>query len=495
MKKKTWMIIAAAALAVIAVIAAAIALDMRGNRRAEAKRYEHSINCFYSDEEGVTRFVVDSVVLEDRVSGRVDSFLSCDGSAAIVRAGTGLYRVDREGVLLVHPAGVDLALLSLDNNVIVFTTATEVHIYDHHTGKVEDVKPDGVTGIASIVLSPNGGTVGYTVKTAEGAFVSYAHENGESRLLRENAYIAAIADGAEFYYYVEPNEAALNYVSDSRVRKIGVGVSGIIEFNRELTEAAFDMNGVTYYSVEGGAAKTLIAGESVYSMAAECESVQGGGSLTASVKDCSSLFGCLFYSKKTSSEDKDAAPVYDLWYVDGLKRETALVRGALEFELTDDGGRLSCLLSDGKVYLMDADDPAAAGIVCYNVASYDMDGRGRDFYCIGKDNALYCVSGGAQPVKLAVNAVYCSLFNDDLCLFLARDGSKLTLGRAGGISQAEIVASGVANVSVMPFGAFYYTETYTDEYGSEVCDVFSSGNGLDWSLAVKAASLGSGGNN
>lgn len=487
MKKKTWIIIAAAVLAVIAVIAAAIALDMRGNRRAEAKPYEHSINCFYSDEEGSTRFVVDSVTLGDRVGGRIDSFLSCDGSAAIVRAGTGLYRVDREGVLLVHPAGVDLALLSLDNDIIVFTTATEVHIYDHRTGKVEDVKPEGVTGIASIVLSPDGGTVGYTVKTAEGAFVSYAHENGESRLLRENAYIAAIADGADFYYFIEPGEASLNYVSGGRARRIGSGVSGIIEFNRDLTEAAFDIDGVTHYSVKGGAAKALIAGESVYSMAAECESVQGGGSLTASVKDCSSIFGCLFYSKKSSSENENAGAVFDLWFVNGLKRAKALVRAARKFEVTDDGGRLSCLMSDNKVYVMESDDPATAEVVCFNVENYNMSGDGMDYYCIGLDHALYYVTERAQPVKLAGSTAYSALIGDK-CLFLVSDGTGYALGRASGISQAEVVAERAANVEVMPFGAFYYTESYEDDYGVKVFDVYSSPDGVNWSLAVKAVS-------
>lgn len=486
MKKKTWIAIAAIAVFAAALIAAAIALDLRGNRRAAAKPYGHSINCFYSDEEGSTRFVVDSAALEDRVSGRVDSFISCDGSAAIVRAGTGLYRVDADGVVLIHPAGVDRALLSLDNNIIVFTTATEVHIYDHRTGKVEDIKPDGVTGIASIVVSPGGGTVGYTVKTAEGAFVSYAHENGESRLLRENAYIAAIADGAKFWYFVEPDEAALDYASGTRVRRIGAGVSGLVEFNRDLTEAAFDMDGVTCYSIKGGAAKTLIAGESVYTMAAECESLQGGASLTASVKDCSSLFGCVFYSKKTSSEDKNAAPVYDLWYVNGLKRETALVRGALTFKLTEDGGKLSCLMGDNKVYLMDATDPATAEVVCVNVASYDMDGSGREFYCIGKDYALCYVTAEAQPVKLAENAVRCAIVGDN-CLFLAMNDKGYALGRARGISQAEIIAERVRSFDAMPFGAFYYSETYEDEYGAKVSDVFSSADGAEWSLAVKAS--------
>ena len=155
-------------------------------------RYDNSITYFYSDADGATRFFVNDKLLDDGISGHADAFLSCDGTVGIARGGSGLYRIDGEGIKKIYPAGVDRALLSLDNSMIVFTTATEVHVYDHGTGSIEDIKPEGVTGIASIAISPDGSTVGYSIKSKDGNFYAYAYENGESRKLSNDAYLVAI---------------------------------------------------------------------------------------------------------------------------------------------------------------------------------------------------------------------------------------------------------------------------------------------------------------
>ena len=229
--KKTWVKVLIAVLAAALVAAAvAVAFDIKGNRRAEAKDYEHNINYFYADEEGMTRFLVDTELLEDKLLGKVDSFLSCDGTVAVVRAGTGLYRVDKDGVEMIHPAGVQGALLSLDGQKTVFTTATELHIYDRATGAVEDVKPDGAAAIPAIAISPDGGTVAYTVKGSDGRFVSYAHENGESKRLDDGAYIVAVGNGARIRYYVDPETSGLYYAKGNSKKLIASSVSQLIEF-------------------------------------------------------------------------------------------------------------------------------------------------------------------------------------------------------------------------------------------------------------------------
>ena len=486
--KKTWVkILIAALILAAAAIAAAIVLDIRANRPEQIRAYEHSINYFYADEEGATRFLVDSAVLEDRISGHVDSFLSGDGSAAVVRAGTGLYRVDKDGILLIHPAGVDRALISLDNRVIVFTTATEVHIYDHSTGKVEDIKPDSIVGVESIVLSPDGNTVGYTVKDKEGAYIAYAHENGQSKKLAESAYIMAVSDGAGFYYYIDPEDSSLWYVSDSRQRKLGTGVSSLVEFNRELTQAAFDMEGVTYYSVKGGKPKAIVSGASVYSTKAECTSLQGGEDCQAEVKDCGSIFGCVFYGFKTSSEDESARVVYDLWYVDGRVRATALARNAYKFALTDDKSRLSCLMTDNQLYIMNTGDPSSAQLVGTNVYSYNMSGDGSLFYCIGYDMGLYLVRELSAPVKIAEKAVYSVLTKDNKCLFLANYDEAGDLYITDGIKPIEAIAQDIVHVEAMPKVLFRYSAIYEDQYGKSVYDVYASEDGINWELVIKGA--------
>ena len=160
-RTKTLLIILAAAAAAALVIGAVLAIASLN--REPFVGYENSIARYYADEEGATRFIVNSELLENKLAGSVDSFLSCDGKVGIARAGTGLYRVDKDGVLKIYPAGVQSAVLSLDNRLIVFATATELHIYDHKTGELTDLKPEGVKAVPYIAVSPDGNTVGYTV--------------------------------------------------------------------------------------------------------------------------------------------------------------------------------------------------------------------------------------------------------------------------------------------------------------------------------------------
>ncbi len=486
--KKTWVKILMGVLAAALIAAAvAVAFDIKGSARAEAKEYAHNINYFYSDEEGMTRFLADSEMLEKAVPGRVDSFLSCDGSVGIARAGTGLFRIDKDGIKKIYSAGVLKALLSLDGQKTVFTTATEVHIYDHASGSLEDIRPEGAASIDAIALSPDGGTVGYTVKNAEGALVTFAHTAGESKQLAENACIAAIGDGARFWYGVEPDTMSLSYSKGGSVRKLGEGVSSQLEFNRSLTEVLFDMGGTTYYSINGSSKKAIVKGASVFSAAASCESVQGGDQFTCFVKDCSSVFGGLFYSFMTSSEDPDARAIYNIWYADGNRRVTLLAKGAYGFSVTKDMSRLSVLMADNELYIMKIDDPKTAQLICKNVYSYNMSKDGEKFYCVGYDLGLYYIEGSAPAVQLAKNTVYSVLAGDDKCLFLADYDKTGKLIYADGKLPLRGVSDGVSHVEAMPAAYLYYTDLYTDSLGNSVYDVYVSANGTDFSLALKGA--------
>ena len=486
--KKTWVKILIAALAVaVLAAAAAIALDIRANRRGKAAAVENSILYFYSDTEGSTRFLVDTELISDRIGGYVDSFLTCNGEAGVARAGTGLYRIDKDGITLIYPAGVDRALLSLDNEVVVFTTATEAHIYDHRTGKVEDIKPDSAAGIPSIVISPDGKTVGYTVRDSDGKYTSYAYENGESRVLADSSYLVAVSDGAEFWYCVKPADASLLYCSEKGEKKIGENVSGLIEFNRDLTETAFDSDGVTYYSIKGSAAKAIVDGASVFSTVTNAASVQCGEECSSKVLDCSTMFNRVFYSFRTSSTDDNARTAYDIWFVNGHRHVTALVKGAFQFYVNEQGTKLACLV-DKDVYTMDSDDPKTAEKVCTNVYSFNVSKDGSRFYCIGYDRGLYYVEGTVN-LKIAEGAVYSVMTPQDKCLFMTDYDTVGTLRLADGRRPVQTISENVVHFEVMPKVCCYYTGIYEDEYGSKVYDVYTSEDGANFTLTLEAARM------
>lgn len=483
MKKKTWIIIIIAAVLALGAIAAAIVLDTAGNKTAVTKPRLHSLTSFYSDTDGVTRFVADSKVLDGYIAGSVDAFLTCDGTVGAARAGTGLYRVDGEGITMVHPVGVDRIALSLDGRLIVYTTATELHIYDHSTGKVTDIKPEDIYGIASIVISPSGSTVGYSVKSTDGSFYAYSYEDGKSTLLMKDAYIMAVADGAEFYYYIEPDGVGLYYARGRNAKKLGTDVAGLLEFNRDLTEVLFDMNGASFVSVNGGTARELIKGYSVYCASALCESVQGGESCSSSVKDRSTLFDGIFYAVKTS--DEASRPAYDVWYVDGKLREQALVLGTDQFFVTEDGRELSCIV-DRTLYSMEVRNFENREKIASNVWSFGMTRDGGEYYCIGYDLALYYVKKGAVPVKRVENAVYSAVTRDGRCLCICDYDSVGRLKSFTGGGDITDVAGNVYRVEAVPGLVYYYTGAYKDDYGNYVRDVYTSADGVSFTKAVEA---------
>lgn len=484
--KKTWVkILVPAVIVAVLAIAAAIIIHAVSNRPNDIQPYDSGITYFYSDLEGGTRFAVNGKRLDNIIGGTVDSFLTCDGSAGIARAGTGLYRVDSEGILKIYPAGVDRALLSLDNNVIVFTTATEVHIYDHRTGELTDIKPEGIVGVASIAISPSGSTVGYSVKNSDGYFYAYAYENGESRKLSNDAYLMALSDGASFWYYIRPENVELFYATPSSEKKLGTNVSSLLEFNRALTEVTFDMNGVTYASVNGSAARTLIDGASVFTTVAECESVQGGQDCQTAVKACTTMFDGIFYAFRSSSSESSARTVYDLWYVDGGRNVTELVKGAYQFNITEDDSSLSCLVDDG-LYIMDAKDPGKRECLCTSVYSYCASPNGKKFYCVGYDLGLYYVEAGAAPARIATNVVYSMITRDGKCLYLTDYDKVGKLCLADGANEPAAVAEGVAHLTSEPRAYYYYTDYYEDELGNQVNDIYVSLDGTSFELMTKS---------
>lgn len=487
--KKKWIVIIAIAAAVLAAagIALAIASGIKASRPAIVKRSEHSLTFFYADEEGATRFFFDDKLLEDRISGRVDSFLSCDGSVGIARAGTGLYRVDESGITLVYPAGVLRAAVSLDNSVIVFTTATQLHIYDHRTGELKDVKPDGITGIPAIAVSNEGGAAAYTVKTTDGKYEAYSLINGESKKLADNAYVLAVNEGAGTLWYAEPDTASLVRFKNGAKRTVASNVSGSVEFNKDLSEAVFDVAGVTYASKNGNKAGVLVKGASLFSTGAECGSLQGGDEAESTIADASTLFNCVYYQSFTSSSDTSARTRYNVYYIDGRLHVKELAMGAYQFGLTADGKTLACLVDD-ILYTMKPNDPATAVKVADNIWTYSMIRDGSGFFCIGRDLRLYLLEPGAMsPLAIASNVTFAAVTEEGRCLYIADfDDDTGTLYSVKAHMPAEEIKDGVAYVETMKNACFLYTDIYEDSLGNKVYDVFVSPDGSAFTPALSA---------
>lgn len=484
MKKLFRHIAFAAAAATLAVLM----LTSCAAKPETVRRREHTIAYFYADEEDGTRFVADGAPLDSLLSDEIRDYYTCDGTVSAAIAGTGLYRVSKDGAVMVHPAGVTRALVSLDDRYIVYLTATTLHIYDDNTGAVTDVKPDEEGSMVSAAISPDGSAVGFSIKSSEGKYSAYAYVNGECRKLSDDAYLVAIADGAEFWYFARIKDAALYRASGSREKKIADDVSQKMEFNRDLTEVTFDVNGETRYSVNGSAAKPIVKGRSLYTTKAQCVSKQGGDLVEASVMDCGTMFGCAFYSARESSDESSSVTVYDVWYVNGAKKAKELVEGAYAFGLSDDGSTLSCLI-DKLLYVMDVRDREGAKAIARNVYSFNTTRDGGKFYGIKYDGSLFVCDREGAASTVSKDAVYSMVTPDGRCMYLGEYEKTGNLYVTDG-KETNKAATGVVHIDVFPGMCVYYTAPYDNENGVKVCDVYASPTGDDFALVVKGAAVG-----
>lgn len=479
------------ALAALVCLSAALSAGCGGKAPdTGARKYENSIGYYYTPEDTSSHFFVNSDMLGDRLGGEVEAFLTCDGTIGITRVGTGLYRVDKDGVLMVHPAAVDRALLSIDGDLIVFTTATEVHTYRHSTEESASVKAENCASILSIVLSPDSQTVGYTVQGADGELRAYAWSGGESRKLGDDAYITGISDDAEFWYYLT-SDADLYYAKEGGSRKkLGSECASVMEFNRDLTEVVFDMNSVTYFSKNGGSAKRIMQGASMLSTAGECFSTQGGDACTSYVKDCATLFDTVFYNYMQATGGETSRTVYDIWYVDAGGRATALARGAYQFSKAKGGDKVTCLI-DSDLYVMDANDPGTAESIATNVYSYIAAPDLSVIYCVGYNLGLYRIND-LGPAKLVLeNAVYCLLTDGGDCLCIADFEETGTLCLVGPTGEPEKQAEKAYMAETRPGFCCYYSAPYEDSEGRTVYDLYVSPDGRAFELKLTGVKLAS----
>jgi len=454
---------------------------------AYGARVENSISYYYTAEDTSTRFICNDNLLESKLGGEADAFLTCDGTVGIARVGTGLYRIDKDDLVMVYPAGVDRALLSLDSKKIVFTTATEVHIYNSEADELIDVKPEGVTNVLSIVLSPDGRSVGYSVRSSDGNIYAYVYENGESRKLSNNAYIIGVADNAAWWYYLTP-EADLYYANASKEKLIGSQTSNMVDFNRDLSEVLFDMNGVTYFSKQGKSAKRLAAGTSLFTTAGACSSSQGGSDCTAHVRDCGTLLNCVYYNYLAVSGDEGSRATYNLWFVNASCKSKELAKGAYQFSIERDGGHMTCLVDDG-LYRMNIDDPGTAKLICSNVYSYIATEDAGRIYCVGYDRKLYIISKLGKPEAVLDDAVYCVLTDEGKCLCIADYDVTGKLYIVDGENPPKGAANNVYIVETKPGLCCYYSAPYKNESGNDVYDLYTSKDGSAFELCLKGVKL------
>lgn len=471
------------------VVAAAVLLAINFNKEDDDPMRKHSIVYFESYEDANTHLFYDTTKLEGYIGGSIDSYLTCDGSVIIMRAGTGLYRADEKGILKVYPIGVDRAVLSLDNRFILFSTATKAHIYDSQSDDLIEIEELNAKDILSLVISPNAEAFAVSVLDSDDRSMTYVYKNGKTTLLREDSCIVAIGDDGESGYYVEAAGRELTgklYYIGKDDKLIAEDVEANFELSRDLKEITFDIDEKTYYSVAGSKAKKLLDA-SVITYAGKTSCAMGGEYCTANVKNVSSIFDCIYYTVYTSQDaNSNLIKTYDLYYVTSGHSAMPLVKGTTRFVIGNSGKDIACQV-DGTVYTVSAYNPKSPVQVMKNAYTFTCSDDLEEFYVVDNYAGLYHTKVNSTPVKVLENAYFIVMGRNDVCLCI-NDYEKEsgTLHWVSGTESGEI-ADGVYSVETMNGGTIYYADGDND---SGVFDVYMSEDDKNFDLVMEKVQLG-----
>ncbi len=487
MKRSTKIVLGIVGIAIVLVTAALIIIGSDKGNVDPAR--EHSIVYFESHDDANTYLFYDSTKLDGYIGGSIDSYLTCDGSVTIMRAGTGLYRADSEGIIKVYPVGVDRAVLSLDNRYILFSTATKAFIFDHDTGDQSEIEGLNAKSILSLVISPNGKAFAVSVLDNDGRSMTYLSMGGKTSLLREDSCIAAISDDGTRGYYVEADGRELTgklYYMGREDSLIAEKAEANFEISRDLNEITFDIDSKTHYSINGSKAQKLMDA-SVITYAGRSSCSMGGEYCTVNLKNVESIFESIYYTAYTSQDaNSNLIRTYDLYYVSSDRSVTKLVGGTTRFVIGDDGKTIACLV-DGEVYKVSAYNPKNPVKIitnCYTfTCSTDLD----NFYAVDNYAGLYYVKPGSDPVKVLDNAYFVVMSGDASCLCINDyDDEAGTLNWVLGTETGKIDTD-VYSVDAMNGASVYYANGDTK---TGVFDVFISGDGKDFAIAMEKVQLG-----
>lgn len=474
------------ALLLAAVFAAGICACAK---KPDSPKLTHSIVHFYSPSDGMTSFFLDADKLSDQIGGSVTKIATVDGTKGFVTAATALYHIDGEGILKIYPAAVTNAVLSLDARFILFSTSTEVFLYDHEAKNYVKLPDIDCKTVAGLVLSPSGDAAGITVTDSENRINSYVYSDGKLELYGSDRCIAAIADGGNISYYLAAPDGEvggdLYYFKDGKETLIGENAENYFELNRDLTEITFDVNAKTYISRNGKKAEKLVDA-SVLSYSGAQYAVQGGKAVSTLLKNTNTLVDSIFYTNITAEhEDGYKLSEYNVYYVDHALHVTELALGASQFTVAEDGKSILCTVDENlyrvSVYKSRKPEKIANGIYTYcctpDLKTIYPVSTGGNLWRIENGQSSVVLLQGVQLVKMMKNGTvicYAPLESNGTLMWLKDD-------------RANAIATNVSYFEIYPQMAAYLSDYDSD---ANTYDLYISTDGVTFTLGAEDVRIG-----
>lgn len=486
MNRSKKLIIIGASVIVALLLAFGIYSLVKEGKSPDSPTVDHGIMYYYSQDDNATYFFVDDVKLKHHIAGAIDSYTTSDGTAALVRAATALYRVDEEGILLIYPAAVTKFLMTFDNNQIFFATATKLFMYDHTTGEQTEITGIDAKSIISIAGSPNGDTFAASVLDADGRAHTYKIRDCNAELMNDDSCIVAISDDGEFSYYMEFIDSEptgkLLALKDGKTSLIGENVESVFELNRDISEITFDIGEKTHYSKNGSKAKKLLD-SSVFSSLGERTILMGGDHCTVHLKNTSTLFDGVFftyYAAATAPGSASTIAEYDLYYINAAHNAVKLAGGVTQYDISPDGKTVLCL-ADDDLYRVSVYNPQRPELIASNVYSYSCSERLDHIYIWDMAGVLSYLNADGSFTSLLSNVAYSIITKDNVCLVITgyEDGA----GTLNWVISDEtgVIANEVSDVISYAGITLYFVNSDEEGY----VDVYTSGDSVSFTLSLE----------
>lgn len=476
------------ALALLALLLLPAALSACSKKSGDSPKLEHNILHFYCAEDTRTYFFLDGKKLSDTIAGNITKLGTVDGTQGFVTAATALYHIDGNGLLLIYPAAVTNAVLSLDGRFILFATAQKVLLYDHEARDYIQLPDIEAKSIASLVLSPDGSAAGVAAVTDDNRIISYVYSGGECSVYGEDRCIVAIADGAARSYYVEAPEGKttgrLHFVQNGNDKLIAENASPYFETNRSLSEITFDVNEKTHVSRSGSSAKQLVDA-SVFSLRGEQYASQGGEAAATLVKNTDSLFDGVFYTNITGQDQNGTRyEQYNVYYINSSLSVSKLALGTDQFSVSADGKEILCIVDDG-LYRVSAYAPKKPQLLTSSTYTFCANDDFSEIFFIDTTGNLYDYANGSFT-NVSVSGVQLAKRMQDgtvLCYAPVESNGTLLWLKDG---HADAIATNVSFFEVYDHCAMYLSD-YDQSDGTY--SLYTSESGVDFTLALEHAGI------
>lgn len=433
-------------------------------------RPEVTITSFPGQQSPSLLFALDAVLVPGEITGQDIShqMTSLDGSTVSLLSAAGELWIVHGGQLRRIAQNAVYEELSLDGSSLIWLNSSgTLTLLD----PVSDTSVAIAENVRSAAISPEGGSVAYSVGNPDGSVSAWICSDGESRPLGEELSPFALAENGELVYALGTKDGLL-YILDETGASVGpacpVDPYWPVTLSSDHRQILFRAGDTGYFRDRGG----------------EALEISGQSPEVLILPN-----GCVFPTRSPLGFPVRTAPTDSLpghYYLDSentlcyMDMDTSMslistdVNTGLIYAAWD-GDSLFYCWNDGTLFRTERSCPGSPTLLGSDVAAFVPTGDFRSAYCLDSQGRLLYLEDFHEPRLIAENVHQIALTWDDWCLYLTGwDGNSGELWASQAGNEGTQVEARVSGLRVGPT----VTLLWVGEYGQS--SVFCATEGISF---------------